>query len=327
MEKNSVKPQNIFQIFLKGLMIYLTGILPFSRVMLFPVFGQVLGIILILGPVYFYRVNFIEKLPVEQLQENIIFIFLGLILIVIPGFIIFLKAFWEYMIAMVSLNTMAAGILEKSGMGNFKAHNNAVKARSKDYIILLFILMGVWLILMLVPFIVLALGFGFLNKVFSMMLFGLSIVVCSIILAVISVYLCLSFQVFAFEHISPVGVIKKSFSMIDKNFWRAVVLGVILSVLTGGIAPYALQLLVKNSPALGYLAAPFDSYLAILADNPIVATVIDKLEPYIPDIAGELALSTAGTLLTAFVLPLGSTCFTLLYLDINNKGQSGATSG
>jgi len=319
LERAAEKPENIFQIFFKGLILYLKKFLSFSRVMLFPVFGQVVGIFLILGPVYYYRREILADMPPEQIQQNTLFILLILILIVTPGFIIFLKAFWDYMIAMVSLNSMTAGILEKNSFGNFKSHNEEVKSRSGAYVVLLFILMGVWLVLLAAPFIVFILSFILLPKLISIVIFVLSSLVCLLILAVVSVYLSLSFQIFAFEDINPVGVIKKSFSMIKSNFWRVVVLGVLLFIITGVIAPFAIQVLAKNSPVLAYMAVPFNAYLDILSENPLVSGLIQELSYYIPDMGRELALSVIGIIVTAFILPLGSACFTLLYLDIKNK--------
>lgn len=289
--------------------------------MLFPVLGQAAGIMLILGPVYFYRQYFLMNIAVQKLQENIIFVLLGLILIIIPGFAVFLKAFWDYMVVMVSLNTMAANVAEKKEIGNFKVHNDKVKLRSRDYITLLLILMAVWLVLIAVPFLIFASGFIFLNKIFSTVLFGLSALACIIILAVVSVYLCLSFQIFAFENINPLNVIKTSFKMMETNFWRAIVLGVILFVLTNAIVPFIFQIFVKSSSALGYLTLPFESYLSILSDNPIIAAITEQLELFIPDLAQELALSLIGVIVTAFILPLGSACFTLFYFDIKKRSQ------
>ncbi len=316
------KPENIFQIFFNGILIYLKKFLTFSRAMFFPVFGQVAGIILILAPVYFYRQYFLLSIPVEKLQENMIFIFLGLLLIVIPGFAIFLKAFWDYMVAMVSLNTITADIIEKNSIDNFKEHNERINSRSKDYIILLLLLMGVWLVLIAAPFVVLVSGFVFLNKIFATVLFSLSGLLSAIILAIASVFLCLSFQIFAFEKINPVNILKTSFNMIKNSFWEVIILGILLFIVTGSIIPYVFQVLIKSTSILSYIAFPFEVYINILLENPIIASVQAELGSFIPNLAEELALFGIGSIVTAFLLPMGSACFTLLYFDIKKCKQS-----
>lgn len=321
MNKVSGKPENIFQLFFKGMLIYLGNIIPFSRAMIFPVFGQLVGIILILGPVYFYRQYFLLNIPVEQLQENIIFALLGMLLIIIPGFAIFLKAFWDYMVVMVSLNSMSAGILNRQRAGDFKYHNASVKEKSLDYITLLFILMAIWLVLLAIPFAVLVFGYSFLNKIFSTLLFMMCAVCCLIILGVLSVYLCLSFQIFAFEKIKPLEVLKQSFNMIKNNFWRTVTLGILLFILTGALIPFLIQLVLKNSPILTYISMPVESYINILSENPVVGVLTQQATNIIPDLASEITLSIVGAIATAFVLPLGSACFTLLYFDIKKRNN------
>ena len=201
--------RNILHIFFNGVIIYLKNFLPLSRAMLFPVFGQIIGIILILGPVYFYRQNYLLTLSLEELQKNLTFILLGLILMVVPGFVIFLKAFWDYMVVMVSLNTMISDIVEKKPAVSFKIHKDAVKLRSKDYLILLFILMGIWFLLLLVPFVLMIPAMKIFGQMFAIAVFVVSLLANLGMLAIISVYLCLCFQIFAFESISPINIMGK----------------------------------------------------------------------------------------------------------------------
>lgn len=314
--------RNIFKIFFNGLLIYLQNFVPLSRAMLFPVFGQALGIFLILAPVYYYRQNYLSQLTPENLEKNLIYILLGLVVMVIPGFIIFLKAFWDYMIAMVSLNTMVQDIFEKKPSTHFKTHNAAVKLRTKDYVALLFILTGIWCLLPAIPFILLIITSGVLSKIFSTIIFGLSLITCIALLFILSVYLCLCLQIFAFEAISPRQIILKSYEMIDNNFWRTLVLGFLLLLATGIIAPLVIQELVRNSVILPYIVKPFRAYTDILLENPMIIQVIAKYGLTLGNIAKETAIMTVGTITTAILLPLGSACFSLLYFDIKNTSNS-----
>ncbi len=311
--------KTIFKNFLHGLIIYIKNFLPLSRAMLFPVLGQIVGIALIMVPVYFYTQVFLGGIPAESLQKNLIFIFIGLILIIIPGFIIFIKAFWDYMVVMVSLNTMVSDIIEEKPPVKFKIHSGAVKLRTKDYLLLLFILMGIWFVMLAVPFVLLILSAMVLNKIFSTIIFFLSMIGCLGILAVISVYLCLSFQVFAFEALSPKDVIMKSYEMIENNFLRTVALGVILFIITGAVVPVIFQELIKNSPLIGYIVVPFQAYIGVILSSTNILVELAKLNISLYDISRETALMCIGTVITMFILPLGSACFTLLYFDIKER--------
>ena len=310
--------KNIFQIFFRSAKIYIKNFLPLTRAMLFPTLGQIAGIILILAPVYFYRQNILLTMSVEDLQKNVFFLLLGLILMVIPGFTVFVKAFWDYMVVMVSLNTMTAYIIEKNSLDNFKIHNETMKLRTKDYIVLLFILMGIWLILLFAPFLAFLISSIVLSEAVSVILFSLLVVICVLFLIVISIYLCLSFQVFAFEKITPVETVKKSFSMMKNNFWRGIWLGILLFVVTGAIIPAIFQIILGISPIMDYLIIPFESYYKILAETPVVAEIFSKLETYSPNLPREAAVSSIGMIITAFLLPLGSASYTLFYRGIKN---------
>jgi len=309
----------ILKIFLKGLSLYVRNFLPLSRAMIFPVFGQIAAIALILCPVYFYTQVFLANMSAVTLQKYLIFIFIGLILMVVPGFIIFIKAFWDYMVVMVSLNTMVSDIIENKPQVSFKVHSGAVKLRTKDYLLLLFILMGIWLVLLAAPFVLLFLSAMVLNRIFAIIIFILSMVACLALLAVISVYLSLSFQVFAFEAISAKDVLMKSYEMIENNFLRTVALGVALFIVTGAVVPVVFQELIKISPAISYIVVPFQSYLEVLLVNTNLLEEFAKFNITLPGLSRETALMSIGTAITMFILPLGSACFTLLYFDIKER--------
>jgi hypothetical protein len=309
---------NIFVIIFKSFIIYIKNFLPLSRVMLFPVFGQIIGMFLIFYPTYLYRQQYLAKLSAESLQQNLVFILLGLLLLVLPGFVIFTKAFWDYMIVTASLNTMVSDIVKNGNFSNFKVHNNSIKLRTGNYVILLLILTLLWLAVLLFPF--LAAFFGiFIDATFIAPVF-LAMVLISIIFAIILlVNFSLAFQVFAFEPISPVDVIKKSWNLIKGNFWRTVFMGIVVFIVTGFIFPGLISSIMEKSSLMGYLITPFESYVNLFSEN---QTFIDflagnKMTPF--GLSVTLALSTVGMIITAMMLPLGSACFTLLYFDILDR--------
>ena len=309
---------NIFAIIFKSLMIYIKNFLPLSRVMLFPVFGQLIGIFLIFYPNYLYTEKYLAKLSGENLEQNLVFILLGLILMVIPGFAVFLKAFWDYMIVMVSLNPIVSDIEKKGNFGDFKIYNNSVKLKTNNYVILLLLMTLFWLGFLVFPFLSFFLGF-FINTVLITPIF-LMMVIASIIFSIIlSVNLSLVFQVFAFESISPVEVIKKSWNLMKDNFWRTTFMGIVLLFVTSLIVPGLITSILDKSPLMTHLINSFEAYVSLFAKNQAFVEFLAnyKLTPFALSVT--LAVSTIGTIITAMMLPLGSACFTLLYFDILDR--------
>ncbi|HBG48401.1 MAG TPA: hypothetical protein DDW90_02620 [Cyanobacteria bacterium UBA9971] len=306
---------NIFAIIFKSLMIYIQNFLPLSRIMLFPVFGQIIGIFLIFYPNYLYTEKYLAKLSGENLEQNLVFILLGLILMVIPGFAVFLKAFWDYMIAMVSLNPIVSDIEKKGSFGDFKVYNNSVKLKTNNYVILLLLMTLFWLGILIFPFLSFFLGF-FINSVLITPIFLLMIFISIIFSIILSVNLSLIFQVFAFESISPVEVIKKSWNLMKGNFWRTTFMGIVLLIVTSALIPGIITAILDKSPLMTHLITSFEAYVNLFAKNQTFIEFLAnyKMTPF--GLSVTLAVSTVGTIITAMMLPLGSACFTLLYFDI-----------
>jgi hypothetical protein len=332
MSRAKVQKMNIFKIIFNGLMIYIKNFIPLTRIMLFPVLGQLLGIILILYPSYMLTKNATKFVSINAIADNILFFYLLLIVIVIPGFFIFTKAFWEYMIATVSLNPVIAAIIKQGSIKNteIKIQNQAVKLRTKSYILLLFILMLIWLIALILPSILL-----FFGKITPLILLGFALMLSLMIIiaSILSIYLSLSFQIFAFETIPVINILKKSFNLVKENFWRTVFLGTVLFIITSVLVPPVFQTLIEKTVLLSYVLYPFKIYTAALIGDPTVLTQIgsqlgsqvsflaacsnpDAGLLCITNISTILVLSTVGIIVTALMLPLGSACYTLLYFDI-----------
>jgi hypothetical protein len=309
---------NIFVIIFKSLMIYIKNFLPLSRLMLFPVFGQIIGLFLIFYPTYLYKEYYLAKLSGDNLQQNLVFILLGSLFIVIPGFAVFLKAFWDYMVAMVSLNPMVSDIEKKRNLDDFKVYNSSVKLKTNNYVILLLLLSVLWLAVCIFPFFAFFLGL-FINAVFIAPIFLLMALISVIFSIILSVNLSLAFQIFAFESISPIEIIKKSWNLVKGNFWRTVFMGIVLLIATLFIVPGLIASIVEKSPLMDYLIHPFESYVNLFSKNPVFIEFLSNIKMTSFGFSVTLALSTVGTIITAMMLPWGSASFTLLYFDILNR--------
>jgi len=318
---------NVFVIIFKSLMIYIKNFLPLSRVMIFPVFGQLIGMFLIFYPNYLYTEKYLAKLPAEVLQQNIVFILLGLLLLVIPGFAVFIKAFWDYMVVIVSLNSMVSDIEKKGSFGDFKVYNSSVKLKTNNYVILLLLLALFWLAVLIFPFLVLFLGIYLISTSVDPIYFApiafvilpFMVGVLGILSIILAVYLSLVFQIVAFESISPVEIIKKSWNLMKGNFWRTVFMGSVLLIATCFIVPGLIASIVEQSLFMQHLITPFETYISLFSGNQVfiefLATI--KMTPF--GFSEAMALSTVGTVVTAMMLPWGSACFTMLYFDILSR--------
>jgi hypothetical protein len=324
MTKTSKKFMNIFDIIFKGILIYLKNFIELTYIMLFPVFGQLIGIIMIFGTTYLYTSRMSSLMLNFPIFNNLAFVLVTLILIVLPGFFVFTNAFWEYMVAMVSLNGVAASAGKDGKIKESAAFVQNIKQRKNDYITLLLVLALIWIIGLLLPLPVFALNIPLSAKPFLFV--GLEFI-AFFMLTVVSVYFSLSFQVFSFENLSPVDTLKKSFEMIEGNFWRSVFLAVILFILTGMIIPYIFQAVSEKTFILDIISYPFEVFLSIFMIDPAkLFEVVRSISPNIPRLVDPatmmsnfMAQLVLGMVVTAMMLPLGSACYTLLYQDILSR--------
>ncbi len=309
---------NIFTIIFKSFIIYVKNFPALTRVMLFPVFGQIIGIFMIFYPNYLYTEKYLTKFSGVSLEQNLVFILLGLILIILPGFAVFIKAFWDYMITMVSLNSMISDIVKKESHSDFRVYNNSVKLKTGNYVILLLLVTFFWLLVVIFPLLSFFAGL-FIDSNLVAPIFMIMFLISAIFSVFLSVKLSLVFQVFAFESISPVEVIKKGWNILKRNFWRTVFMGSFLLVITCFFIPGLFTSIIEKTPLMSYLTMPFDAYINIFAENQAFMNflVTHKMTQF--GLAVHLAHSTVGATVTALMLPLGSACFTLLYFDILNR--------
>ena len=300
---------NIFEIFGKGLKIYLSNNFSvLTRQLLFPVLGQPLGIIMIFTPLYFY-INYVRA-NADSIDPLVSLGFI--VLMIIPGFVVFLKAFWRLLIAMVSLNTMVGDILDKGKVIEPSQHNQKVATRKDDYVNLLLLLTLIFIVIFLAP------------QMFSSneSLHSVLILICFLGLPVILNYLTLVYVVFGFEKTSPSQTIKRSTSLICKNFWRTAFLNVLLIVITGAIAPMAIQAIFEAMSLTNLLLMPVNAFFSLI-DIPVQTITVSGMNVNIAEVLAETSKVvvnlTISFIVSSFMLPLSCACYTLLYRDILSK--------
>lgn len=288
MSKYKLK-NSIFFILWEGIKIYFSNIDKFLLYMLFPVFGQVIGIALSFG----LSLGFADK--VVQKADSPAVALLMILLLAIPGLLIFAKAFWDYMVAYVALNSMTEGAVTTGKVYDLDSHNEVATQRGWKYI-------------------------GFLIILSVLMSLGSSIFFM-IPGFVLWIYFILVFQVFTFEpDLSITDIFKRSFLLVKGNWARTFILMVVLCffsmyILTEGITVVFdyLNLTASASSIFNFISnlIPLDLVNKILvhANQPIITNEM---------ISKTIFVSVLGMIISGLTLPIRSICWSLWYKNLSD---------
>lgn len=288
MSKYKLK-NSIFFILWEGIKIYFSNIDKFLLYMLFPVFGQVIGIALSFG----LSLGFADK--VVQKADSPAVALLMILLLAIPGLLIFAKAFWDYMVAYVALNSMTEGAVTTGKVYDLDSHNEVATQRGWKYI-------------------------GFLIILSVLMSLGSSIFFI-IPGFVLWIYFILVFQVFTFEpDLSITDIFKRSFLLVKGNWARTFILMTVLGffsmyILTEGITVVFdyLNLTASASSIFNFISnlIPLDLVNKILvhANQPIITNEM---------ISKTIFVSVLGMIISGLTLPIRSICWSLWYKNLSD---------
>lgn len=288
MSKYKLK-NSIFFILWEGIKIYFSNIDKFLLYMLFPVFGQVIGIALSFS----LSLGFADK--VVQKADSPAVALLMILLLAIPGLLIFAKAFWDYMVAYVALNSMTEGAVTTGKVYDLDSHNEVATQRGWKYI-------------------------GFLIILSVLMSLGSSIFFI-IPGFVLWIYFILVFQVFTFEpDLSITDIFKRSFLLVKGNWARTFILMAVLGffsmyILTEGITVVFdyLNLTASASSIFNFISnlIPLDLVNKILvhANQPIITNEM---------ISKTIFVSVLGMIISGLTLPIRSICWSLWYKNLSD---------
>ena len=285
------KQKTALGIFTESVGLYFSNFDKFLKYMTFPVLGQIAGLIIVFFTTYFYTINMpklIDKYP--QLNDFGTLIAIS-VLISLPGMAIFCKAFWEYLVAYGSVNSMLENMLRSGKVYDFEAHTELIKRRAFSFI-------GLW----------------FLFGIFSL------IAICPlmwIICAVFAIYFVLVFQVFTFEpELSPFGCVKKSLMLVKGHFRDTFMLFALVGALTYIAVP---QIVVKGFDAAGINLAFSNAILPFVNLLPEFDFTMYGLGAIKHS---DMALFTIQTIiaqiLIQYTLPLRSILWSMWYKELNN---------
>lgn len=288
------KKNTILNIFMESLKLYFSNFDKFVKYMTFPVLGQLLGLILVLALTFFYSKNLpnlVEKFPnFGEVSTVLIFA----ILIALPGLAIFIKAFWEYLVAYGAVNSMLENMLKSGKVYDFDAHTELIKRRTVPFV-------GLWLLFSLFSLVALIPFFW---------------VPC----AVFAIYFVLVFQVFTFEpELSPIGCVKKSLQLVKGHFLQTFTLFCLAGALTYMLIPQIvdafceythINLGLANAIRPIIAAFPLDDW------NNLLSYIY--LSPLKVDEVAKFTISVLiAQIFIQFTLPLRSILWGLWYRQLN----------
>lgn len=279
----------VFSILKEGFSLYFKNFKIFMKYMTFPVLGQILGLSLTLYFAYLYTQNLPYLIEKFQIFNNFSIIFTVLILIISIPLFLFMKAFWEYLVAYGAISSMTANAIKSGKVYDIQAHTELIKRRTFKYI-LLWLLFSIFLLI----------GYFPLFWIIAIILF---------------IYFILIFQVFTLEEDkSPIKCFKRSFEIIKGHFAITLGLALVLYLITFVILPDIVKFIAEIIQLISLLVIPFDIYVRQLpffitnSSIPIFNFEITSLM-----LAGAMAKGFIGFIIIAYTLPLRSICYTILY--------------
>lgn len=289
---------SVWWIFGNSIKLYFENFGSLFRYMAFPVFGQLVGMILIIFASYYYSINIEKAVSPDALASNFSMVFLVLFIVTLPGFLILIKAFWEYLVAYGAINSMIDNMMKSGRVYDFHAHNEIISRRSASYGVL-------W---------------GTLAFIAIIAIFPLFWLVAGILFF----YFILVFQIFAFEpQQSVIGCYKRSFTLIKGNFARTVGLTCLIGGLTYSLLPEVVKYLLSFTGIIKFLAIPFDGWAMQLPINNINTILSNFNTGYQINslmIAECIVTQLLIYLVTSLLLPMRVICWGLWYKNLN-KGE------
>ena len=297
MSKFKVK-NSIWFVLAEGIKIYFTNIDKFLTYMLFPVFGQLIGILLSFG----LSLGFANQIVARV--DNPWIAFLLVLLLAIPGLLVFVKAFWDYMVAYIALNSMTEGAISTGKVYDFQSHNEVATRRTWAFVLLL-------------------LAVGILSSIGSSIFFKIPA-------SIIWIYFILVFQIFTFEPDLKIHEhFQRSFLLIKGHWFRTCALMLILAffsifIITQGVSVVFDYLNLSNKicmlfdPISSELPIALTNELLTLLKQPIITTKI---------ISEMFYYSILSAIIMGLTLPIRSICWTLWYMNLTDLELKKQNSG
>ena len=274
-----------------GVKIFCVHFRKYFLYMLFPVLGQFVGLFWVFGTSYLFSKNLDYLAREIPALDNFMTIMICLMLITLPGLILWMKAFWDYLVSYGALNSMTDGYLNTGRVYDFRAHNSVVSKKVFSYIAL-WLLFSVFTLVSLIPL------FWIIGFIFF-------------------IYFILIFQVFTFENgLSPVGYFRRSLQLVKGRFARTFLLMILLVVFTYYLLTSGLSVIFDALNLTAKLAKVFESWAYSL---PVEHFERFGITPIV--IGKEVVNQIIFFIVVGFTLPLRSICWTLWYNNLASDSE------
>lgn len=279
--KKSNKLLGTFQIFFSSIKTYFLYLDQCAKKLAFPIFGQVFSLILIFSITFFFITNINDIKNINSFFSDEKNLLIALLIIILPLILVFLKAFFNYIIAFASLNILffTASKTRKSKNIDFEANNNVIKRKFINYVILL---------------------------LFTSV---------SIIFPPILIFLALTYQVFALEgDISAPKAYARSIELVKGNVFPTIIMLLLCYFTTYLFLPELLMWLSEKISLTTFAVTKFEIFATILPINEIngllsmIGTSTNATEIAMTTFSGIIWFLVIG-----FTLPFRCCCFTELY--------------
>ncbi len=290
-KKKSSKILGVLGIFFKSINSYFLYLDQCIKYLAFPIFGQLISLVLILTIAYYFNNNAEYIRNISPLLENDKNLYIVFCVILLPLFLIFVKAVYDYILAFCALNILFFTVSGKKKVKDidFNANKKVIERKLPTYIILM---MLITILVVVPPFILLA--------------------------PIIWIFICLAFQVFTFEdEKNPVKPILRSIELVKGNVIPTTILIILVSILTYWFLPELFIWAFGKISVTQFIASRIEifSFMLPLVDIndwlsviPIVNLSVDPMN--IGKFGAEMVISL---LVVALTLPYRCCCFTELY--------------
>lgn len=293
--KKSDKFFGVFGIFFSSMREYFLYLDKLLKYLAFPVFGQLISIISMLTLAYYFRINADKLIAKGGFFGNEQHLLILLLIILIPFFLIFLKAFFDFIIAFSALNIMFYTVGNKKKVQNvdFNSYNNVIKRKFGTYLLLMFLTTLLFIIPPLCFFI-----------------------------PVTALFLAFVFQVFALENNSSAfNSIKRSFELVSSNFIPVIIMILLCCFSTYIFLPKLFMWVADKTSVSFFFANMWENFC-----SEIIVTPVNNVLSSLPDLGKNIiykldAVSVSRglfetvltTVIVSFTLPFRCCCFTKLY--------------
>ncbi len=272
--------KNALNVFQDGIKYYVKHFVSWAKYMTFPVFGQILGLLIIFIFAGIYSTILPSLTMKYSFFQNKLNALAIMLLVTIPGLLILLKAFWEYLIAYGAINSITANMVKSGNIYDISAHKALITNNTFQFI-LLWLIVSVLLVISVIP-------------------------VFWIPAIILFVYFVLVFQVFTFdEKPNAINAFKTSFRMIKGHFLSTF----ILLVLTGLVSCI---LIPKLACALISLIGFGKLFFGVL-NIPDTVILSPGVQLTASDIYSLIESTSISSILVMFLLPMRSITWTLWY--------------